>query len=128
MNVGSGGWSNTIEKSIATKAFCEHPFEVRYEGGKKLQIFVTGEWIGDQRNSANGSERRRVTLRYESATVADIPTASLDAVLTDLPYCGNVQCAELMDFCYVWLRRLVGRTTDKRLISSEPRQRDTAMS
>ena len=30
------------------------------------------------------------------------------AVFTDPPYFGNVQYAELMDFCYVWLRRLVG--------------------
>jgi hypothetical protein len=36
--------------------------------------------------------------------------SSLDAVLTDPPYFGNVQYAELMDFCYVWLRRLVGKT------------------
>jgi hypothetical protein len=36
----------------------------------------------------------------------------LDAVLTDPPYFGNVQYAELMDFCYVWLRRLVGQTTE----------------
>ena len=33
---------------------------------------------------------------------------SLDAVFTDPPYFGNVQYGELMDFCYVWLRRLVG--------------------
>ena len=37
-----------------------------------------------------------------------LPKASLDAVFTDPPYFGNVQYAELMDFCYVWLRRLVG--------------------
>jgi len=30
-------------------------------------------------------------------------------VLTDPPYFGNVQYAELMDFCYVWLRKLVGK-------------------
>jgi hypothetical protein len=30
-------------------------------------------------------------------------------VLTDPPYYGNVQYAELMDFCYVWLRRLLGK-------------------
>ncbi len=34
---------------------------------------------------------------------------SLDAVFTDPPYLGNVQYAELMDFCYVWLRQLVGK-------------------
>jgi hypothetical protein len=28
-------------------------------------------------------------------------------VFTDPPYFGNVQYAELMDFCYMWLRRLV---------------------
>ena len=37
---------------------------------------------------------------------------SLDAVLTDPPYFGNVQYAELMDFCYVWLRRLVGENVE----------------
>ncbi len=36
----------------------------------------------------------------------------LDAVFTDPPYFGNVQYGELMDFCYVWLRRLVGDDAD----------------
>jgi adenine-specific DNA methylase len=31
-----------------------------------------------------------------------------DGVFTDPPYFGNVQYAELIDFCYVWLRRLAG--------------------
>jgi hypothetical protein len=35
----------------------------------------------------------------------------LDAVFTDPPYFGNIQYAELMDFCYAWLRRLIGRTS-----------------
>ena len=34
----------------------------------------------------------------------------LDGVFTDPPYLGNVQYAELMDFCYVWLRKLVGES------------------
>jgi putative DNA methylase len=110
-NVGRGGWSNIIEKYTTAKAYCERPFEVRHQGAKKVQVFVSGEWIGDQRSGSGEAERRHVTLHSESATVADIPEASLDAVLTDPPYFGNVQYAELMDFCYVWLRRLVGTTT-----------------
>jgi adenine-specific DNA methylase len=39
---------------------------------------------------------------------AELQPGSVDAVFTDPPYYGNVQYAELMDFCYVWLRRLVG--------------------
>ncbi|MGH2614708.1 MAG: hypothetical protein ACRDJC_05680 [Thermomicrobiales bacterium] len=33
-----------------------------------------------------------------------MPHASLDGVFTDPPYFDNVQYAELMDFCFVWLR------------------------
>jgi adenine-specific DNA methylase len=43
-----------------------------------------------------------------SSTDLQLTPNSLDAVFTDPPYLGNVQYAELMDFCYVWLRRLVG--------------------
>jgi adenine-specific DNA methylase len=32
---------------------------------------------------------------------------SLDGVFTDPPYFNNVQYAELMDFCYVWLRHFM---------------------
>ncbi len=37
----------------------------------------------------------------------DFNGKKFDAVFTDPPYFGNVQYAELMDFCYVWLRKLV---------------------
>lgn len=112
VNIGSGGWSNIVEKYVAAKTYCERPFEVRHRAGKKVQIFATGEWIGDQKDRTSEPEQRQVTLRCESATIADLPVVSLDAVLTDPPYFGNVQYAELMDFCYVWLRRLVGGTTE----------------
>jgi len=42
----------------------------------------------------------------------------LDAVFTDPPYFGNVQYAELMDFCYVWLRRLIGQTIQEFSVDS----------
>ena len=40
---------------------------------------------------------------------AELEEHTLDAVLTDPPYFANVQYAELMDFCYAWLRRIVDR-------------------
>jgi len=101
-NVGSGGWSNIVEKYLKAKAYCDDPFEIRHEGSRKIKVPVKGEWIGDRNNGT----RRQVLLHCQSATDADIPPASLDAVFTDPPYFGNVQYAELMDFCYTWLRRL----------------------
>lgn len=103
-SVGSGGWSNILQKYARAKAYCDEPFEVMSSGGRKRLVPVQGEWIGEERP---GRRRRRVVLRCKTATAATLPRASLDAVLTDPPYFGNVQYAELMDFCYVWLRRLV---------------------
>jgi putative DNA methylase len=75
-----------------------------------VQVAVEGEWIGDISNGKFPNGRRGVHLKCENAAEAKLPHASLDAVLTDPPYYGNVQYAELMDFCYVWLRHLVGDT------------------
>jgi len=105
--VGSGGWINIIDKYAKAKSYCNQPFEIRYLKGRKTMVHIPEEWIGDQRNDGPSAEKRQVNLYCQSATSADIPPNSLDAVLTDPPYFGNVQYAELIDFCYVWLRRLM---------------------
>lgn len=107
-NVGSGGWRNIIDKYVRAKEYCHHPFEIRHEGGRKIQVPIAGEWIGEYRDSQGMVEKRSVELRCVSSTEVPIVPASIDAVFTDPPYYANVQYAELMDFCYVWLRRLVG--------------------
>lgn len=107
MLIGSDGWANIIEKYVRAKEYCAHPFEIQYRSGKKFQVQLDGEWIGDYRNKSGQIERRIVSLNCESSTESLLPKESLDAVFTDPPYFANVQYAELMDFCYVWLRRLV---------------------
>jgi len=109
INVGSGGWTNIIEKYARAKSYCEAPFEVRKQGRHKVKVPIPGEWIGQRRN---GVKARSVSLRCASSTTLALQSASLDAVFTDPPYFGNVQYGELMDFCYVWLRRLVGTEPD----------------
>ncbi len=104
--VGSGGWANIIEKFRKAKRYCDHPFEVRHRGRKKETIPIKGEWIGDLPNGEHGVGKRRVELFCGDAAEVRISPGSVDAVFTDPPYFGNVQYAELMDFCYVWLRRL----------------------
>ncbi|MHB1287487.1 MAG: hypothetical protein ACYCYP_13225 [Leptospirales bacterium] len=104
-SVGSGGWSNIIEKYVKAKKYCDEPFEVRRTGSKKVQVPIQGEWIGEHMKDARS---RRVEIRCTSSTEVDLPPESLDGVFTDPPYFGNVQYGELMDFCYVWLRKLVG--------------------
>jgi putative DNA methylase len=104
-NIGSGGWSNIVDKYLKAKRYCESPFEVSYESGSKREIPIADEWIGDHQAKR---QPRRVSLACKNSTEARFPRASLDGVFTDPPYYSNVQYAELMDFCYVWLRRLIG--------------------
>lgn len=110
MCVGSGGWANIIEKFKKAKTYCISPFEVRYQGRKKKIIPIDKEWIGDRCNDSVSAHHRTVKLFCQDAASTDLPEDSLDAVFTDPPYFGNVQYAELMDFCYVWLKRLIGQT------------------
>ena len=129
VNIGSGGWSNIVEKFFKAKQYCEHPFEVVRQNGRKRQIHIADEWIGRERE---GKRSRTVNLHCASSTQIDLPPRSLDAVFTDPPYFANVQYAELMDFCYVWLRRLVtgavfhGQTTrhDSELTGNATMARD----
>ena len=104
-NVGSGGWTNIIDKYLKAKRYCDAPFEVQRKGSRNVQVPVTGEWIGEK---LDGNRRRSIVIHCADATTVDIAPNSLDAVFTDPPYFGNVQYGELMDFCYVWLRRLAG--------------------
>ena len=106
-SVGSGGWSNIVRKYIKAKAYCERPYEVRRVGSRKERVEMASERIGGGTGDA-----RDVSIRCASATRIDLTPKSLDAVLTDPPYFGNVQYAELMDFCYVWLRGLVGEEAE----------------
>lgn len=105
--IGSGGWANIIDKFRKAKTFCDHPFEIKHQGLKKEIVPIKGEWIGDRLNGGRQKESRKVKLYCGDTAQAKLPLSSLDAVFTDPPYFGNVQYAELMDFCYVWLRRLI---------------------
>jgi adenine-specific DNA methylase len=108
--IGSGGWYNIVEKYAKAKSYGNAPFEIRHKNGSKIQVPIRGETIGDDKDG--NVNRRSVLLNCVSATSVDLPANSLDAVLTDPPYFSNVQYAELMDFCYVWLRLLVGDDVD----------------
>ncbi len=108
--IGSGGWANIIEKFKKAKAYCDHPFEVMHHGRRKKIVHIKGEWIGDHLNGSAPGQIRMVDISCRDAAAINLPEASLDAVFTDPPYFGNVQYAELMDFCYVWLKRLISQT------------------
>ena len=110
INVGSGGWTNIIEKYMRAKSYCDAPFEVTAAGASQGDGADHGENGSASGKMALGRGRSPCVVRVRRQL--SLPPSSLDAVFTDPPYFGNVQYGELMDFCYVWLRRLVGTEPD----------------
>jgi putative DNA methylase len=104
--IGSGGFRHFVEKYDRAKEYCEKPFD-SYPEKPKRDVFILGESIGAHLVSSfpQHDDPRSAYLQAISADQLALPADSLDAVLTDPPYFGNVQYAELMDFCYVWLRK-----------------------
>jgi putative DNA methylase len=104
--VGSGGFRHFVAKYDRAKAYCEKPFET-LPGRPKRTVFIPGERIGAQLVDGfpQVNEPSSAYLQAASAETLVLPSESLDAVLTDPPYFANVQYAELMDFCYVWLKK-----------------------
>ena len=85
------------------------PSRCSRRAARKIQVPIDGEWIGER---LNGRQPQRHDPTAPARPASSLPAASLDAVFTDPPYFGNVQYGELMDFCYVWLRRLVGHEAE----------------
>ncbi len=108
--VGSGGWLNIVEKYAKAKRYCVRPFEIRHEGSRKTEVPITGEWIGPCRDTQSDPAIRSIRLLCDDSSTLALNGDRFDAVFTDPPYFGNVQYAELMDFCYVWLRKLLSRS------------------
>jgi putative DNA methylase len=52
--------------------------------------------------------KRRGSVHLGSAAALPFPDKHFDAVVIDPPYADNVPYADLADFFYVWLRRVVG--------------------
>jgi len=55
-----------------------------------------------------GQGFRSGTVRQGSATAIPLPDQSVPYVVTDPPYYDAVPYAALSDFCYVWLKRMIG--------------------
>jgi adenine-specific DNA methylase len=104
--VGSGSFRHFVEKYRRAKAYCRAPFETHWVGSRKQQIQIKGERIGATLvDHVPEGPHPQAHLACAPSASLDLPPESLDGVFTDPPYFANVQYAELMDFCYVWLRQ-----------------------
>jgi hypothetical protein len=104
-NIGSGAFRHFVEKYLRAKDYCVNPFETLQEGRRKTLVPIVGESLGAEVvGRFPKGENPEADIRAMPAWDMPLPKGSLDGVFTDPPYFDNVQYAELMDFCFAWLR------------------------
>ncbi|MGE3671521.1 MAG: DNA methylase [Polyangiaceae bacterium] len=105
--IGSGAFRHFVRKYLKAKQYCLSPFETRHSSKKKEIVYVEDETIAA--NVVTGFPKRngskQALLINAPSQDACLPANSLDGVFTDPPYYDNVQYAELIDFCFAWLRQ-----------------------
>ena len=113
-SVGSGGYRHFIEKYLKAKVYGERPFETLHINGRKKKVPTPPEEIRAAFTTSfpEGQEMNEALLLAASATEMPLSSNSLVGVFTDPPYFDNLQYAELMDFCYVWLRQVLSGKID----------------
>ena len=106
----SGSFLNLFHSRILRAVkYKETPFEValdktaKTKSGKK--IFGVSPPIGSEITTAfpvNGLKKKAIYLSCGNSAETDIPTGSVEVIITDPPFFDNVHYAELADFFYVW--------------------------
>jgi adenine-specific DNA methylase len=123
--VGSGSFVHFIEKYASAKAYSQKPYETQINRSKKTLVHMIGERIEAPLSDCKPTtDERSAWLTCEPSQDLALAPASLDAVFTDPPYFDNVQYAELMDFCFVWLRKLLNQEVNQFERSTTRTQRE----
>ena len=99
---GRGTFTNYINKALKGKIFNHSPFEKYISSGQTLEKPSKIKIEGEAGDLFNGNGNIQITCG-DSSYLA-IPDNSIDAVITDPPYYGNVMYSELSEFYYAWLR------------------------
>lgn len=104
--MGYGPWSSTVEVLFKGGEWAKTPWEaVSAEHLKRHAPTIANEISGKSEKVSTGDPLLGADTYCGSSTdLTNVPTASLDLVITDPPFGGLLHYSELSDFFYVWLR------------------------
>jgi len=100
---GLGTFEHIFDKVLFGKQYNLRPFEKYIQNGKTQEKPMKMQIIGKLGNIFNDNNANAMITCGDSSYL-DIPDKSVDAVITDPPYYGNVMYSELSEFYYAWLR------------------------
>jgi adenine-specific DNA methylase len=110
---GIGTFARKFALILEGKPYMTDGWDVQYkqDGDKRLRTVIPSGGVVPKTVESVDDVLRRDSSSYllaqDTRTMSEIPTGALVFVITDPPYAGNVNYAELADFWYVWLRLLL---------------------
>lgn len=106
---GRGNWSSCVDGIIEGREWSIAPWEaVSVEQLRRIVPNIASSVSGKSEKVFPGDVLLDAkTLCSSSTELVQIPTESLDLVITDPPFGGLLHYSELSDFFYVWLRLIL---------------------
>lgn len=112
----SGAFSTLFESRLLRALdYCENPFELRVSraNGKLAgeKVYGLSPRLGYDMavNFDQFQDGRMLYLSCGDSAKTDIPSWTVDAVVTDPPFFDNVHYSQLADFFHVWQRHILGK-------------------
>jgi putative DNA methylase len=105
-NLGRGNWSSSAEGIVEGRDWANQPWEpVGIERLRRSDPALADQLSGKSEKVFPGDPVRSVDVFQGSSTdLGQLSSGTLDLVITDPPFGGILQYAELADFFYVWIR------------------------
>jgi len=103
---GKNTFVKEYRKTRKAKEYNLAPFERSVDSvGNSRKHYVGDQVQGSLASDAcDFGDSNTILWAKTAEDLSRLPPGSVDAVVTDPPYCDNVMYAELADFFYVWLR------------------------
>ncbi|MGC8733390.1 MAG: hypothetical protein ACP5RC_14190, partial [Halothiobacillaceae bacterium] len=104
--LGRGNWASSVEGILEGREWAQHPWEAVSAATLERQDAALASQIGGKSEKVFPGDPVLGAKTYcgSSTDLAQLETGSIDLVITDPPFGGILQYAELADFFYVWLR------------------------
>jgi putative DNA methylase len=107
--LGRGNWRSSIQAILKGEQWKSAPFEILAKDyidhlDRELASSISSKGV---KVKIGDPIQESVTLTCGSSTDLPQPAKSFDLIITDPPFGDNVQYAELADFFYVWLQKVL---------------------
>ena len=114
-------YTSDLFRNETALGFSYDYFETALGVGPGTWASVAGDTVSVLRTQRERALGRPAEIHQGTATVLPLPSASMDAVVTDPPYDDMIDYSDASDLFYVWLKRALASTHPGFGLTADPR-------